>query len=80
VTKGGGITVTVLMTSIDAKNRVADRLNSGCLGDGPDIVDIRGEAVGEAIEENIDAQGVEVEVKGLELTVLGLDLIDPFRD
>jgi hypothetical protein len=31
VTKGGGITVTVLMTSIDAKNRVADGLNSGCL-------------------------------------------------
>jgi hypothetical protein len=69
--------VTVLMTGINEKDGVGHRVDSRCLGVGLDIIDIGGEAVGEAVEENIDTEGIEVKLERLELTVLSLDLVHP---
>jgi hypothetical protein len=77
MTERGVITITVLMTSIDAKNGVADRVDSGRLGVGPDVVDIGEQPVRKPIEEGIDTQGVEIKAERLELTVLGSDLVHP---
>jgi hypothetical protein len=57
--------------------RVADRVDSGRLGVGPDVVDIGGEPVRKPIEEDIDTQGVEIKAERLEPTVLGFDLVHP---